>query len=119
MAAVVLWVGRIRSGRAIKFKEAAEEGLEEGGAGCDYADIELKAVDTNRVRLRHRVSPAFSEWSGRFAFSVFHVAQIWNLLLPEMNPIVKCSVWVARCCKHECELQDAHYDGAAELERLA
>lgn len=37
----------------------------------------------------------------------------YNLLLPEMNPIVKGGVWIAASSEHEYRFQNSHQDGTS------
>jgi hypothetical protein len=54
---------------AVDLEEAADEGLEEGRAGCDDADVELEAV---RVKRQY--------WVASFSFIGV------DLLFPDMDP---------------------------------
>ena len=44
IASDVLLVARIVTGRAIDLQNSSDEGLEEGGASCDNANIELETT---------------------------------------------------------------------------
>lgn len=88
-------IAGVLGGCAVELEEAAEQGLEERGACCDDADVELEAVGEHLVITQ----------------SITMRKSFLDSLLPDVDPVVESGVGVTTSCQHEDGLEDAHEHG--------